>query len=312
MNSEAVKALLPHLPVLVALGEVEHVTVAAAMLGMPQPTVSRIVRRLEKQLGTPLLEPDGRGVRLTDAGRTLVPYAQRALEAVVDGLDAVRSQDRRTRATVRIAFQTSLGEHLVPELIRIVRAEDPAIRFVLSQGARRTCLNTLVNGEADIALVSRLNPPPDGLTVTPLFEQPLVVLVPAEHPQAASTSTTIRDLASEPIITLKPGYGLRGSVDDLFARAGALPTIAFEGEDLRTVSGLVASGLGVGIMPAAETPPPGCAQIRLDDPRATRDIGAALQPGAPRAAVTTVLTALVALTSTGNGHDEQPNPRESP
>ncbi len=139
MNSEAVKALLPHLPVLVALGEVEHVTVAAAMLGMPQPTVSRIVRRLEKQLGTPLLEPDGRGVRLTDAGRTLVPYAQRALEAVVDGLDAVRSQDRRTRATVRIAFQTSLGEHLVPELIRIVRTEDPAIRFVLSQGARRTC-----------------------------------------------------------------------------------------------------------------------------------------------------------------------------
>lgn len=182
MNSESVKALLPHLPVLVALGEVEHVTVAAAMLGMPQPTVSRIVRRLERQLDIPLLEPDGRGVRLTDAGRTLVPYAQRALEAVVDGLDAVQSEDRQARATVRVAFQMSLGEHLVPELIRTVRATDPTIRFVLSQGARRTCLDTLLNREADIALASRLTPPPEGLTVTPLFEQPLVVLVPSEHP----------------------------------------------------------------------------------------------------------------------------------
>ncbi|EKT79127.1 LysR family transcriptional regulator [Rhodococcus opacus M213] len=301
MNSESVKALLPHLPVLVALGEVEHVTVAAAMLGMPQPTVSRIVRRLERQLDIPLLEPDGRGVRLTDAGRTLVPYAQRALEAVVDGLDAVQSEDRRARATVRVAFQMSLGEHLVPELIRTVRATDPTIRFVLSQGARRTCLDTLLNREADIALASRLTPPPEGLTVTPLFEQPLVVLVPSEHPRAASTSTTIRDLASEPIVTLKPGYGLRGSLDDLFARAGALPTIAFEGEDVHTVHGLVASGLGVGIVPATDTPPPGCVQIRLDDPRAFRDIGAARLPGPPSVAVTTVIAALITLTSTESG-----------
>ncbi|MFD6062822.1 LysR family transcriptional regulator [Rhodococcus wratislaviensis] len=297
MNRESVKALLPHLPVLVALGEVEHVTVAAAMLGMPQPTVSRIVRRLEKQLGIPLLEPDGRGVRLTDAGRTLVPYAQRALGAVVDGVDAVQSEDRLARATVRVAFQMSLGEHLVPELIRTVRATDPTIRFVLSQGARRTCLDTLLNREADIALVSRLTPPPEGLTVTPLFEQPLVVLVPSEHPRAASISTTIRDLASEPIVTLKPGYGLRGSLDDLFARAGALPTIAFEGEDLHTVHGLVASGLGVGIVPATDTPPPGCAQVRLADPRAFRDIGAARLSGPPGAAVTTVIAALRTLTS---------------
>nr|GLK37136.1 hypothetical protein GCM10017611_39950 [Rhodococcus wratislaviensis] len=230
-----------------------------------------------------------------------MPYAQRALEAVVDGLDAVQSEDRQARATVRVAFQMSLGEHLVPELIRTVRATDPTIRFVLSQGARRTCLDTLLNREADIALASRLTPPPEGLTVTPLFEQPLVVLVPSEHPRAASTSTTIRDLASEPIVTLKPGYGLRGSLDDLFARAGALPTIAFEGEDVHTVHGLVASGLGVGIVPATDPPPPGCAQIRLDDSRAFRDIGAARLPGPPSVAVTTVIAALMTLTSTESG-----------
>ncbi len=272
------------------------------MLGMPQPTVSRIVRRLERQLDIPLLEPDGRGVRLTDAGRTLVPYAQRALEAVVDGLDAVQSEDRHARATVRVAFQTSLGEHLVPELIRTVRATDPTIRFVLSQGARRTCLDSLLNREADIALASRLTPPPEGLTVTPLFEQPLVVLVPSEHPRATSTSTTIRDLASEPIVTLKPGYGLRGIARRPVRASRCLPTIAFEGEDVHTVHGLVASGLGVGIVPATDTPPPGCAQIRLDDPRAFRDIGAARLPGPPPSvAVTTVIAALITLTSTESG-----------
>lgn len=95
--------------------------------------------------------------------------------------------------------------------------------------------------------------------------------MPSEHPRAASTSTTIRDLASEPIVTLKPGYGLRGSLDDLFARAGALPTIAFEGEDLHTVHGLVASGLGVGIVPATDTPPPGARRFAstIPEPSAT-------------------------------------------
>lgn len=310
MRDDPVAALLPHLRMLVALGEVEHVTIAAAMLGVPQPTVSRTVRRLERQIGAPLLEPDGRGVRLTAAARTLVPYAQRALDVLTDGLAAVETEGRRAQTTVRLAFQTSLGELLVPELIRTVRTDDPSVRFVLSQGARASCLESLHAREADIALVSRLDPAPDGLRVVPLFEQRLVLLVPEGHaaaglPPASGTSSSgpgavsVAALAGEPLVTLKVGYGLRGSVDELFADAGALPSVAFEGEDLHTLTGLVAAGLGVAIAPETVTTPTGCVQVPLADPGARRDIGAALLPGTPSGVVAAVVDALRALTGSG-------------
>lgn len=311
MRDDPVAALLPHLRMLVALGEVEHVTIAAAMLGVPQPTVSRTVRRLERQIGAPLLEPDGRGVRLTAAARTLVPYAQRALDVLTDGLAAVETHERRAQTTVRLAFQTSLGEQLVPELIRTVRADDPSVRFVLSQGARSSCLESLRGREADVALVSRLDPVPDGLRAVPLFEQRLVLLVPAGHPSAAErsgagttagsapTAVSVAALADEPLVTLKVGYGLRGSVDELFADAGVLPTIAFEGEDLHTLTGLVAAGLGVAIAPQTATTPAGCVQVPLADHGARRDIGAALLPGTPSGVVAAVVEVLRALTGPG-------------
>jgi DNA-binding transcriptional LysR family regulator len=298
MNDDAIADVLPYLPVLVALGEVEHVTAAAAMVRMPQPTVSRIIRRLEARLAVRLVEPAGRGVRLTDSARAFIPYAQRALEAVSDGLDTLQSRNRLARATVRIAFQTSLGERFVPELIRSVRRTHPGMRFVLSQGARRMCLDMLVDGETDVALVSRLTPPPEGLDVIHLFEQPLCVLVAEDHRWADEKSLRIRDLGAEPIITLKAGFGLRGSVDELFTAAGVLPTMAFEGDDLHTMRGLVASGLGVAIAPREAVQPPGCVQIAIADKEARRDIGAAVLTGGTVApAVTVVLEALAAASS---------------
>src|SRR5688572_22961907 len=118
MNDDMVADVLPHLRVLVALGEVEHVTAAAAMLRLQQPTVSRIIRRLEARLGVRLVEPAGRGVRLTESARAFIPHARRALESVADGLQTLQSREQLMRATVRIAFQTSLGERFVPALIR--------------------------------------------------------------------------------------------------------------------------------------------------------------------------------------------------
>lgn len=298
MNREGLADVLPYLPVLVALGEVEHVTVAAAMLQMPQPTVSRIVRRLEHRLDVRLLEPDGRGVRLTDAARSFIPYAQRALDTVADGLDVLQSRHQLARSTVRIAFQTSLGERFVPEVIRSVRRTHPGIRFVLSQGARRKCLDMLVGGDTDIAMVSGLKPPPEGLDVIDLFEQPLCVLVADDHPRADASALRIRDLAVEPVITLKSGFGLRGSLDELFSAAGILPSIAFEGDDPHTMRGLVASGLGVAISPWEDVPWPGCVQIPIAGVDARRDLGAAvLSTARTDFAVTAVLDVLVATAS---------------
>lgn len=292
MNDERVRALLPHLPMLTVLGQVEHVTQAAEVLGVPQPAVSRALRTLEKRLGVQLVERAGRGIRLTAAARMLLPYAQRALTEVADGADAMLLEEGRARITVRLAFQTSLGEQLVPQTISAVKHSDPEIRFDLHQGARQACVDLLTQGRVHIALVSQLDALPEEFTSVHLFDQRLAAIVPVGHPLSGRRSVRVGQLAAEPLVTLKHGYGLRDSVDALFARTGARARIAFEGEDLPTIRGLVAAQLGVAVVPATPAAPPGCAQIVIDDVTAKRDMGAAFRSHSLSAASGTVLHAL--------------------
>jgi DNA-binding transcriptional LysR family regulator len=114
----------------------------------------------------------------------------------------------------------------------------------------------------------------------------LVVTVPTEHRLAGRNWVRMADLAREPSVGMKPGYGLRRITDELAEAAGFLPMLAFEGDDIDTLRGLIVAGLGVAILPAAEpTARPGTVEIPLR-PKATRNIGliwAADRPLAPAA-----------------------------
>ena len=292
MNEERVRALLPHLPMLTVLGQVEHVTQAAEILGVPQPAVSRALRTLEGRLGMRLVERAGRGIRLTEAARALLPYAQRALDEIGEGADVMDREEGQARVTVRLAFQTSLGEQLVPETISAVKDSAPQIRFDLHQGARQVCVDLLTQGRVHLALVSRLQDLPEGFSTVHLFDQRLVAIVPLGHRFCGRSHVSVAELAAEPLVTLKHGYGLRDSVDALFARRSVAAHVAFEGEDLPTARGLVAAQLGVAVVPATPVPPNGCAQIVIDDITATRDMGAVFRSRPLSEAVATVLRAL--------------------
>ena len=113
------------LPVFVAVAETEQVTVAASILRMPQPTVSRALGALADLIGTPLVERQGRGIVLTGAGRELLPYARAGLDAVAAGVAAVAEDAVVGQGEVPIAFQTVLGETVVPALIRRFRERIP-------------------------------------------------------------------------------------------------------------------------------------------------------------------------------------------
>ncbi|MEI2269554.1 LysR family transcriptional regulator [Microbacterium sp. No. 7] len=178
MSRDRLAELLPHLPLLDALGDDEHVTRAAEALGVPQPTVSRALRQLESRLGVALVARDGRGIRLTDAARRMLPGVRVALRAAQDALDSLDD----ARSTVVLAFQNSLGENLVPRLVRRLREERPDIRVQLWQGARDGCLAELDSGRTDLAIVSGAAAThPSGETLH-LYDEPLVVVVPEGAP----------------------------------------------------------------------------------------------------------------------------------
>ncbi len=261
--------LAPKLAVLRALNRDEHVTHAATAAGVPQPTVSRWLAAMGDALGSPVVVRQGRRVRLTRAGRLLADAADRALAVLEAGHRAAAEEGDPSRGLVALGVLHLLGRALVPELVRGFRAEHPNVRFRLVQDSRQAVLAHLENGVVDLALVA---PPP----TTPEFdhavvrEQELVLVLPPGHRLADRHAVRIAELAEEDFVGLERGYGLRQITDDLCAAAGFTPRLAFEGQETETVRGLVAAGLGVALLPHAETPT-GLVELPLS-PRATREI----------------------------------------
>ena len=278
MKAVDLQRVMRLLPVFVTVADTEQVTVAASILRMPQPTVSRALGALAELIGTPLVERQGRGIVLTAAGRELLPYARAGLDAVAAGV-AVVAQDRAVgQGEVPIAFQTVLGETVVPALIRRFRERYPGVRFALAQGSRQRCLDGLDRGTSAVALVSS---PPDtaDTDVIELYEEPMVLVVPRGHRLSGALRVTIAEIAQEDLIVLKSGYGLRDLIELLFADSGLRPRISFEADDSHTARGLVSAGLGVTVLPSY-VPDADTVQLRIDHPEARRTIGAVARRGA--------------------------------
>lgn len=271
MRDEA-EALLPLIPTILAVADTEHITEASHVLGVPQPTVSRQMARASAILGVDIVERKGRGISLTTTGRILVPYLERAVADLEAGLDAMSEHDARARGRISISFQNTLGEDVVPALIKRFRADHPAVTFALDQGARTRCLDRLDDGSADVAFVS-LSAEHTEDNSFQLYEERLVLVVPADHRLARRKSVNLTDTAEESYVAMGHGFGMRSICEDLWAESGITPDIAFEGQDIHTVRGLVGAGLGVSILPRLRGQGPETVEVRIDDLSARRRIG---------------------------------------
>jgi DNA-binding transcriptional LysR family regulator len=272
--------LAPLLAQFAAVARQEHVTRAAAELGMPQPTLSRAVARLEQELGVALLSREGRTVRLTRAGRIFLAAVERALAEVERGAEAARAEADPTGGRVAFGFLHTMGSEAVPMLLRGFRADFPKVRFQLVQDYAGSMLQRLREGELDLCLVS---PRPDGpeLTSRRVGEQRLRLVVPIDHRLAGRQRVRLSEVAEDAFVTLEPGYGLRRITDALCAESGFTPRVSFEGEEAETLRGLVAAGLGVAVLPPATVARPDVAELQLSSPGARREIALAWVAGRP-------------------------------
>ena len=267
-------SLAPRLALLVALAEERNVTRAASRVGVPQPTVSRWLAALGAELGTPVVRRDGRGIRLTRAGEYLAEAAEQALAVLSRGYRRALAEADPEQGEVVLAFLHTMGELRIPALLRAFRADHPRVRFTLVQGAKEEVLEHLRAGAVDLALTSPLPPAPEFDSVE-VDQQELVVTVPAGHRLAGRAGVRVGELAQELFVGTKVGFGLRQLTDELCASAGFMPTYAFEGDEVDTLRGLVAAGLGVAILPTAEwVLPPNVVELSLR-PKASRAIGLA-------------------------------------
>ena len=274
MYNKQFRRALAELAVFHAVGETERITIAAEALEMPQPSVSRSISRLSDILGIRLLVRSGRGVRLTEAGRTLLPYLDRGLAEIEAGLDQIRERPTHAAGTLRLAFQNSLGEDAVPRAIRRYSAMQPGIDYRLSQGTRSSCINSVADRTADVALVSAFENLDPSLNSVRLWNEPVVLVTPTRHKILEEPKISVSMLRDETFVMLSRESSLRAIVVELCHEAGFEPKIAYEIDDAHTIRGLVAAGLGISILPYSAILTPGIAETGLSDPAAFRHVDA--------------------------------------
>ena len=249
------------------VSEVEPVT---------QSGVSRALARLEAEVGTPLLRKSGRTLRMTLAGTVFKRHVDVMLHHLDDGIAAVNQLIDPDSGTVALAFQHSLGSWLVPDLVSSFRARHPSISFQLTEVRDELHAPPLSGGRADLEIGIR-GPRDPALHSRLVAVEPLRVALPRDHQLATGAQISLAALASEPFVALRRTAALRKLGDDLCEEAGFRPDVVFEGDDLSTVRGFVAAGLGVAIVPAPRegSPESGAGPLRyceIDDVWAAREI----------------------------------------
>ena len=255
------------------------VTEVAELYQVSQPGVSRGLKRLEEEVGTPLLMRSGRLLRTTHAGSVFKRHVDAVLHALDDGLAAAEELIDPESGIVRVAFQISLGTWLVPDLIAAFREEHPRVRFQFEHSHDALGSSLVAGGRTDLEFTARRPRNPE-VHWERLFSQPLCLAVPPGHYLAGRDEVALAKAAAEDFVMLRPQWELRALSDELCVRAGFVPRVVFEEDDIPVVRGFVASGLGVAIVPAlpAEvlTPGSGAGQlVRLSDPAAFREVGVA-------------------------------------
>lgn len=258
------------------LAEVGNVTRSAEELRISQPGLSRAVARLERELHTPLFDREGRTLRLNHYGEIFREHAERMVATENAARRALARAADPEQGEIGLAFLHTQGTMLVPELLRSYRTEHPRVRFRLMQGGAEHLEDAVARGDADMAIMS---PRPEGLAWHPLSIERLALAVPSGHRVARVPEVDLADVASEPFIVMRHGFGLRSITEELFRAAGIRPEIAFEGEEAMTVRALVAAGLGVAIVPPGE-PVEGVTEVAVAGAR--RTIGLAWPDGRTR------------------------------
>ncbi len=234
-----------------ATAEELHFGRAAQRLGILPSSLSRQVRLLEEDLGTPLLSRTTRNVGVTREGALLLEEA-RALLARADDLAArVRGSGRSAAAVIRVGAIDSAAAGLIPSLLADFRKRRPDVVVQLLEDKTTRLLPRLLTGRLDIAFVRPPENPDKRLESLFLLHETVVVAVPAAHPAAHRKLLSIEDLVDEPLIV--PARRSRPHSHDVtvkaFTNAGLRAHVAQVADEKQTIINLVAAGLGAAIVP---------------------------------------------------------------
>ncbi|MBI5276480.1 MAG: LysR family transcriptional regulator [Burkholderiales bacterium] len=241
----------------IAVADARSFRRAAELLFMAQPPLSVAIRKLEEEIGVPLLERGSRGVRLTAAGQAAYDAAVRCLRGAEEVASSARAVAKGEAGRLRIAFIGSVTYGLMPRLIQAFSRRYPNVHLVLREATNFEALTAVQGGAMDLGFVRVPAIRPEGVQLQVITHDVFCAALPAGHPLARRKTVALADLAHEPLIGYTPsqvGGALHAAVMQLFVQAGIAPRVVQEGVQVQTVIGLVESGLGVALVPSVHAP----------------------------------------------------------
>lgn len=237
---------LQQLVYFITLAKKLHYTKAAQQLFVSQPSLSRSISDLEKELGAPLFEKDGKNTTLTKYGAAFLPYAKKTISSIEAGKNAI-SKMLLPSETIHMGYIYSLSFSILPQIMEGFLADHGEYQFSFFQGMSTDIADKLKKGELDIAL--SLDPEDEAIHAIPIFRQPLYLVVPEKHPLTSREQVQLEDLENESFVSIQIGSNLRRKLDDIFKTLRTTPHISFEAEECNAMASFVSAGMGVAIMP---------------------------------------------------------------
>ena len=233
----------------VAVAQDCHFTRAAKRLHIAQSGLSASIRSLERELGASLFLRSTRQVQLTPAGQALLGEALRALSASNAAKDAVAAVQGLLRGSLSIGSLQCLHAVHLPALLADFLSAHPGLELRLRQGGSDELIELVRTGRLDVAFVSRPARSPEDVVIGALDCEPLVLACPPGHPLAARPLVKLADLADERFVDFPPDWGTRDLADRVLAAAGVERRVSLEVSDVHSLLDLIASGLGVALVP---------------------------------------------------------------
>ncbi|HEY8100541.1 MAG TPA: hydrogen peroxide-inducible genes activator [Burkholderiaceae bacterium] len=250
---------LTELKYIVAVSRHKHFGHAAEACYVAQPTLSVAIKKLEDELGVIIFERGGTEISMTPLGAQIVAQAERALEQTAAIKEIAKQNKDPLTGPFRLGIIYTIGPYLLPQLVKTMIEQVPQMPLVLQENFTVRLLELLRQGELDAAIMA-LPFPEHSLMVQPLYDEPFVVALPKHHAWAKRANITAQDLKSETMLLLGSGHCFRDQVLEVcpemsrFSTTGDGIARTFEGSSLETIRHMVASGIGITVLPQASVP----------------------------------------------------------
>jgi len=271
---------LTELRYIVAVAREKHFGRAAEACFVSQPTLSVAVKKLEEELDVKIFERGSSEVSVTPLGEDIVRQAQSVIEQAAAIKEIAKRGKDPLAGALRLGIIYTIGPYLLPDLVKHAIELFPQMPLMLQENFTVKLLEMLRTGELDAAIMAE--PFPDtGLAIAPLYDEPFVVAVPATHPLAKRESISSTELKQETMLLLGTGHCFRDHVLEVCPEFARFSSDAegirksFEGSSLETIKHMVASGMGVTVVPQLSVPHEPQAHLRyipFTEPAPTRRV----------------------------------------